>query len=106
MRLFLLFSLILLNLTKFYSQNNSYSIKAIFDPSERKIKIDQTISFYNNEEFEIDYLILNDWAKTQLGFEFKKNILELPYLLGWRMIDKLKFYPLKYINSIANRLTK
>ena len=64
MRLFLLFSLILLNLTKFYSQNNSYSIKAIFDPSERKIKIDQTISFYNNEEFEIDYLILNDWANS------------------------------------------
>lgn len=85
-----------------YLKNKPYIEYEIYTQSKEYAK--NKYGFLFKEPLE--GLILNDWAKTQLGFEFKKNILELPYLLGWRMIDKLKFYPLKYINSIANRLTK
>lgn len=39
------------------------------------------------------------WAKKELGFEYKKKLDEIPYLLGWNKKDKFKLYTRKYIDS-------
>ena len=46
-----------------------------------------------------------NWAKKELGFKYKVNFEKIEKILGWRLRDKLKFYPMKYYNSL-NRLLK
>lgn len=85
-----------------YKINKPYIEYEIYTNSKEYVK--NNFGFLFKEPSKA--LILNDWAKKELGFEFKKDIHALPSLLGWRMIDKFKFFPMKYANSIANRLGK
>ena len=46
------------------SGQHSYDIDAKFDPKKAEISINQTLTFINNYEIELNYLILNDWAHS------------------------------------------
>ena len=47
-----------------------------------------------------------DWAKNQLGYKFKQDFQKIPYLLGWRVRDKIRYFPLKYFKSLSNKIKK
>ena len=87
----ILFLIIFLSFSKFYSQENSYNITANFDPNNRKIYIDQYLEFYNKSKKSIDYLILNDWANSYSTSNSK---------LGKRLSDE---YNLSFQRSTKNQ---
>lgn len=87
----ILFLIIFLSFSKFYSQENSYNIIANFDPNNRKIYIDQYLEFYNKSKKSIEYLILNDWANSYSTSNSK---------LGKRLSDE---YILSFQRSTKNQ---
>ena len=87
----ILFLIIFLSFSKFYSQENSYNITANFDPNNRKIYIDQYLEFYNKSKKSIEYLILNDWANSYSTSNSK---------LGKRLSDE---YNLSFQRSTKNQ---
>ncbi|MAD57070.1 MAG: hypothetical protein CMK44_00675 [Porticoccus sp.] len=46
------------------------------------------------------------WAKKELGTKHKRNINEIPHLLGWNKKDKVRLYLLKYFNTLKRRVIR
>lgn len=72
--------------------------------TKSKDYIQNKFTFLFKEILKSDTLI--DWAKDQLGFQYKQDFLNIPYLLGWRIRDKIRYFPLKCINSLSNKIKK
>ena len=99
MRLIILIVIILFSL-KSNSQVNQYQINARFDVIDKKIKIKQTLKFYNNSSKDLSFLILNDWAnsysnsKSSLGSRLSEEYSLLfqrstKNQRGYTLIDKI-----------------
>ena len=99
MRLIILIVIILFYL-KSNSQVNQYQINARFDVIDKKIKIKQTLKFYNNSSKDLSFLILNDWAnsysnsKSSLGSRLSEEYSLLfqrstKNQRGYTLIDKI-----------------
>ncbi len=84
--LFFLFFIFILK-----SQENVYEIDAFFDLENKKININQKLKFFNNTNFELEYLILNDWANS---YSSSKSPL------GKRLSEE---YSLKFQRSTKNQ---
>ena len=47
-----------------FAQESEYNIVANIDPSNRLIKIEQEIIFFNNSNKNVDKIFLNDWPHS------------------------------------------
>ena len=85
----------------FYHSNREYVDYEIYTKSKKYIK--NKFGFLCKPSNSIALL---DWAKEELSLMNKVDFKEITKILGWRYIDKVKFYPMKYCNSLIRRLKK
>ncbi len=83
-----------------YETNKEFVEYEIYSRSKDYIK--KKFSFLFKDPLKSEYL--NEWAENELGLKFRYNISEIPKLLGWRMRDKIRFYPMKYLNSLIKKI--
>jgi len=86
----------------FYHSNREYVDYEIYTKSKKYIKNKFGFLFCKPS----NSITLLDWAKEELSLMNKVDFKEITKILGWRYIDKVKFYPMKYCNSLIRRLKK
>ena len=86
----------------FYHSNRKYVDYEIYTKSKRYIQDKFGFLFCKPSNSNI----LLDWARDELGLVNKVDVKEIKKILGWRYRDKIKFYPMKYYNSLARKLKK
>tara|TARA_B100001093_G_C26764199_1_gene987119 strand:- start:211 stop:1176 length:966 start_codon:yes stop_codon:yes gene_type:complete len=85
-----------------YKEKKEYIEYEIYTKSKEYIKGKYDFLFSEPKESKK----YESWAYKELGAEYKKDMREIPKLLGWENRDKFILYFLKYINTIKRAFTK
>tara|TARA_Y100000768_G_scaffold272461_1_gene208474 strand:+ start:4437 stop:5405 length:969 start_codon:yes stop_codon:yes gene_type:complete len=91
-----------------YKKHPLYNIKKEYLEYETYTKSKKYIKSKYDFLFRepINSIESKEWAKTQLGMNYIKTFEEISNLLGWHFKHKIKYYPMKYFNSIKNKIIK